>query len=89
MARTLKILVDWSRGGAGLPIPDSQHPNIRVILESMQAEIDGNRITITSPAATDLPSVITLANEIATKLNAVSSAASLVTFEPTPVGRQW
>lgn len=90
MAKTLRIKRTWARGGAGLPIPDAKNPNVRVVLESMQADIDRIRagVQITSGDATDDATVWALANEIKTKLNLIFAQVAFVSFEATPVGAE-
>lgn len=88
MAKTLSIKRTWARGGAGLPIPDAKNPNVRVVLESMQADINQIRtgLAITTADGSDPTTTQALANAIKVALNAVSITTAFVTFEATPVG---
>jgi hypothetical protein len=82
---------EWSHGGKGFPIPDSNHPAARTVLEYMAGDIAAIRsgLAIATANATDLASSEALANAIKTALNAVSAQAPLVTFTATPAGAQW
>lgn len=89
-AQNLKILRDWSKGGAGLPIPSSVHPNVRLVLENMQNDINQLRtgLHIVTADGSDAGTTQTLANAIKAALNAVFAQTPYVTFEATPVGAQ-
>lgn len=90
-ARNLTILRDWSKGGVGLPIPDATHPNIRLVLENMQNDINQLRggLAITTPDAVDAGTTQTLAQAIKVALNAVAAQTPYVVFDPTPAGAQY
>lgn len=88
----IKVPRTWSRGGAGVVIPDAKHPNVRVILENMQLEIDNLKagLVIATPDGSNAGTTQTLANAIKAALNAAAAQAALVVFpEPTPVTAQY
>ena len=73
------IKVGYGAGGVGLQ-PGHGSPSLDSVLRDIATDLATlTPATIASPDATDLPTVITLANEIKGALNAVSGGTILTT----------
>lgn len=85
----MKIKDSYGEGGVGVgSTKTADHPRISDVLRGMIDDIAGKGVTITSadaavaagdpPTKVEFDAVVTLVNEIKTKLNAASAAAASV-----------
>lgn len=79
-----QIPSNFGAGGVGID-PFGTETNLAGILRDIADDLTGfnneHLTALTSPAATDLPSAITLVNEIRTKWNALAAAQGASTLK--------